>query len=90
MLPKILRSLRLVSTVKPTFAGLASTLPAGSLALTWKVWLPSLSAAVVNGDVHDAKAPASTLHSNVAVPSGELKPNVGVLSLVVEPLAGPP
>ena len=64
-------------------------LPAASLARTSNVCAPSLSVAVVNGVLQDANAPASTLHSNVEPASVELKPNVGVLSLVVEPFAGP-
>jgi hypothetical protein len=34
----------LVSIVQVRLAGLASVLPAASLARTWKVWLPSASA----------------------------------------------
>ncbi len=54
-----------VSTVKVRASGVGSTLPAVSVARTWNVCWPSLSAAVVNGDEHDAKLPASTAHWNV-------------------------
>ncbi len=33
-----------VSMVQVKLAGVASTLPAGSMARTWKVWLPAASA----------------------------------------------
>ena len=57
-------------------------LPAASVARTSNVCEPSASAAVVNGDVQDAKAAASTRHSNVEPASVEVNVNVGVLSLV--------
>ena len=46
-----------VSTVKVRLAGVASVLPAASVARTSKVCEPSASAVVVNGVVHDAKDP---------------------------------
>ena len=55
-----------VSTVQVWAAGLASTLPAPSVARTENVWLPSARRPIVSGLEHTAQAPASTLHSNVA------------------------
>src|SRR5438128_10472786 len=46
-------------------AGVASTLPAGSVARTWKVWRPSASALLLCGLVQAAKAAPSSLHSKV-------------------------
>src|SRR5438128_7044753 len=46
-------------------AGVASTLPAGSVARTWKVWLPSASALWLCGLVQAANAAPSSLHSKV-------------------------
>src|SRR4051812_46509464 len=70
----------LTSTVQVNDAGVASVLPAWSVARTSKVWLPSASAAVVCGLVHEAQLSASTRHSKVAPASLELKVNVGVVS----------
>ena len=61
--------------------GLASELPAGSVARTSKVWLPAPSALSVSGLEHELQPPPSTRHSNVEPPSLELNPNVGVVSL---------
>ena len=55
-----------VSTMNVCVAGLASVLPAASVARTWNVWLPSLSAASVCEDVHAANGALSTRHWNVA------------------------
>ena len=77
-------------TVKVTEAGVASVLPATSVARTRKVCEPSPRAAVVNGVVHAANAAASTRHWNVESASVEVKANVGVLSFVVLEAAGPP
>ncbi len=71
-----------VSTVKPCWAGVASTLSAASVARTANVWGPSESAAVVCSEVQPVKAAPSTLHSNVEPASSEEKPNVGVESAV--------
>ena len=74
----------LVLTVNVCAAGVASVLPAASVARTWKVCEPSARAAVVRGDVHAANAAASTLHSNVDPASVAPKAKVGVVSLVGE------
>ena len=50
------------STVQVCVAGLASVLPAPSVARTAKVWLPSASEAVVCGLVQDVQLPPSTRH----------------------------
>src|SRR5436189_5937658 len=62
-------------------AGVASVFPAGSVARTSKVWLPSASAAVVCGLVHDDHAPPSTRHSKVEPGSVELNAKLGVVLL---------
>jgi hypothetical protein len=54
-----------VSTVSERVAGLASVLPAASVARTATVWAPSLNAAVVHGLLHAAQAPLSTRQANV-------------------------
>ncbi len=77
-----------VSTVNDRLAGVWSVLSAASVARTSNVCAPSESAAVVNGVVQEANAPASTRHSNVDPASVAVKENVGVLSLVVP--VGPP
>ena len=57
-----------MSTVQVKLSGLASGLPALSIALTEKVWGPSLSELQSLGVVQAAKAPASSLHSKEATP----------------------
>ena len=72
-----------VSTEKLRLAGLASVLPAWSVARTSKVWGPSVSAGdAVKGDEHDAKAAASKRHWKVEFDSLEENWKVGVLSAV--------
>ena len=73
-----------VSTMNVCEAGVGSTLPAASVARTWNVWLPSLSAAVVSGDVQSANVAPSSEHCSVEPDSVELNANVGVLSFVGE------
>ena len=76
-----------VSTVKERDAGLWSTLPAGSIARTSKMWGPSESAArgvlVAPGPLQGAKASESKWHSKLDPCSLEEKPKVGVESKVV-------
>ncbi len=60
-----------VSISQAVSAGVASTFPAASIARTRNVCAPSESPANVAGEVHGAKAPVSTEHSNVAVASFE-------------------
>ena len=62
-------------------AGLVSVFPAGSVARTAKVWLPSPSAAVVCGLVQALQLPPSMRHSKLEPGSEELNENVGVASL---------
>src|SRR5436190_460611 len=72
-----------VSTVIERLAGVASALPAASVAKTSNVCDPAASAAGVNGEVQGANAAASTRHWNVApVGSLEENANVGVVSFV--------
>ena len=77
--------------VKLRLAGVASMLPAVSIARTWKLCAPAASAGLtVRGEVQAAKAALSTLHWKLAVASGELKLNVGVVSFVGVGSTGPP
>ena len=55
-----------VSSVNLATAGLASRLPAASLARTLKVWAPSARPLKVRGDAQAAKAAESRLHSSAA------------------------
>ena len=71
-----------VSTVKLRDAGVASTLPAGSVARTSNVWAPSASEAVVWAELQEPQAPASTRHSNVEPAWSAENANVGVESFV--------
>jgi hypothetical protein len=70
-----------VSTVIARLAGLMSVLPAAYVARTSKVWAPSVSAAVVCGEVQAAKGAASTRHWKLEPGSLEIA-YVGVLSVV--------
>ena len=72
-----------VSTVNARVAGVASTLPAASVARTDTLCGPSARVVVVQGLVQLAHAPESTWHWNVDPLSLDVKANVGVLSLVV-------
>ncbi len=69
-----------VSTVKVRLAGVGSVLAARSIARTSNVCAPSLSDAVVNGEVQSANGSESTRHSNVPPVSSEENSNVGVSS----------
>ena len=71
-----------VPTVNERVAGVASVLPASSVARTATVCGPLDSAAVVHGLVQSAHAPESTRHSNTA-PASDVKAKVGVLSVIV-------
>src|SRR5947208_4304862 len=75
------------STVQVRLAGVASVLPAGSVARTSKVWLPAPSGAVVCGLVQGDQLPPSTRHSKVEPGSLELKLKLGVVSF--DELFGP-
>ncbi len=69
------------SIVQVSLAGVASVLPAGSVARTSKVWLPAPSAGEVKGLVQVVQEPPSMRHSKVEPGSLELKVKVGVVSL---------
>ena len=60
--PVIVVSGAAVSIVNERLAGVGSTLPAASIACTSNVCAPSVSAAVVNGELHVVKASVSTRH----------------------------
>src|SRR6185369_6876479 len=69
------------STVHVWLAGVASVLPAVSVARTWNVWLPAVSTGEIDsGLVHAVQLPPSTRHSKLEPPSEELKVKVGVAS----------
>ena len=78
----------LVSTVKLRVAGVVSLLDAASMAYTLKVWLPSPSGPITFGLEQGEKGPPSTEHWRSELSLAE-KPNWGVVSVIVEPLAGP-
>ena len=78
-----------VSTVNVREAGVASALPAASLARTEKVCEPSPSPVRSFGDVQAAQAPASSLHSNVAPSSGLVKLKLVEAVVMVPPAGGP-
>ena len=55
-------------------------LPAASVARTWKVWLPAVSAGEIDsGLVQEVQPPPSTRHSKLEPPSEELNAKVGVV-----------
>ncbi len=62
------------------------SLPAGSTALTLKLWVPLESGPRVVGDSQGAKFTALTLHSKVEPASLEVNSNVGVEVVVIVPL----
>ena len=68
------------STVQVWLAGVASVLPAVSVARTWKVWLPAVSAGEIDsGLVQDVQLPPSTRHSKLEPLSEELNVKLGVV-----------
>jgi hypothetical protein len=73
--------------VKARLAGRGSTLSARSIALTKNVWAPlpsgELGVWVAPGPKQDANPAPSNRHSNLEPGSSEVKPKVGVASLVV-------
>jgi hypothetical protein len=56
-------------------AGVASVLPARSVALTWNVWLPVASALYACGLVHVVQVPPSSWHWKVEPDSVEVNAN---------------
>ena len=76
------------SIVQTCDAGEGSTFPALSRARTENVWGPSERLAYVFGSAHTSQAPASSLHSNEALPSPDENSNAAALEDSV-PL-GPP
>src|SRR5439155_20078366 len=70
-----------VSRCQVHVAGVASGLPAASVARTSKVWSLSVRPATSCGLVHGANAPASMLHSNVEPDSLESNVKDGTAAL---------
>ena len=66
----------------------AETLPAGSVARTRRVWVPSARSARDHGDEHEAHSWVSSLHSTAAVASSTL--NVTVAEVWLVGLVGAP
>src|SRR3954447_3365336 len=77
-----------VSTVKARVAT-GPGMPSASVATTSKMWGPSATEPVVNGELQGAKLSLSTRHSVLAKGSMEVKPKVGVESLVGVGSCGP-
>ena len=75
------------STTHSCTAGVGSALPAASVARTRNRWSPSASPLTTRGDVHEAKAPPSSEHSNVEPASSD--ENVNVPPVAVVGLSGP-
>ena len=91
--PVIVVSGAVVSTVNDRDAGVASTLPAASVARTRNVYTPSASEPRMRGDVQGPNEPTaapgpSSRHSNVEPASVEENVNVALLTLIVP--VGPP
>ena len=63
-------------------ARLPSTLPAGSMARTRKVWLPAVNPVKFCGLVHAAKAAPSSLHSKVLPASFEVNVKLALVLFV--------
>ena len=85
--PVIVVSGAVVSTVNERDAGVASTLPAASVARTMNVYAPSASEPRIRGDVHGPNVPTaapgpSRRHSNVAFASLEVNVIVALLTLI--------
>src|SRR5436309_14209036 len=71
-----------VSMVQVKLAGVASTLPAVSMARTWKVWLPRAGERWVGGLVQSLKATPSSLQSKVLPALVAVKLKLAVVLLV--------
>ena len=82
------RTFGAMSTVKLRAAGVGSRFPAGSVARTSNVWEPPSRDEVAVGELHDAYALESSLHSKLEPGSEEEKLKLGA-GLLVAPL-GPP
>jgi hypothetical protein len=78
-----------VSTVNVRVAGDASVFPTPSVAVTVSVCSPSARGVGVYGESHENVPPPSIAHSNVEPGSLEENSNVGVVSVIVAPAAGP-
>ena len=69
-------------TVQVWVAGEGSVFPAGSVARTRRVWVPSVSPVYWRGEVQKVNADPSREHSNVAPVSSAVKVKVAVVSVV--------
>src|SRR5919106_1377797 len=69
------------SIVQVCDAGVASVLPAASVARTSKVCEPADRLVKLFGDVQEAKEPLSSLHSKLELPSLEVNEKLGSVSL---------
>src|SRR5688572_28901830 len=78
----------MVSTIQVRLAGVSSTFPAVSAALTRKVWLPLLRLDSEAGEPHAYQEPASSWHRNEPASSIENWKLADWLA-TVEPSAGP-
>jgi hypothetical protein len=65
-------------------AGVASTLPARSLARTENRWEPTLRFKYVLGEMQSPQEPPSSLHSKLAPTSPALKTRIAVVAVVVD------
>ena len=65
-----------VSTVHLRSVGLASVIPAASMARTRMAWKPYLRSLCFLGEVHRLKTPPSMLHSNLELTWAEENANV--------------
>src|SRR5262249_23238521 len=74
----------LALTVHVYVSGVASVLPAASVARTWKVWLPLARPVYDTPLVHDVNAALSSLHSNVARHSLAWNVNAAVVLVEVD------
>ena len=69
--------------VQVKLAGVGSVLPAGSVARTWKVWLPLTKPLYVVGLVQEVKALPSWLQANVLPGSVAVNANVALVLVLV-------
>ncbi len=72
------------STTHVKLAGVASVLPAASVAATWKVWPASVRGLYVLGDAQAVSAAPSSPHLKLVLPSGALNVKVALVAAVSE------
>jgi hypothetical protein len=81
-LPVIVVSGAVVSIVHVRLAGLGSTLPAASVALTWKVWLVAARPVYVRPLVQEVNVAVSSAHWKVEPDSVDVNVNVAPVAFV--------